>query len=71
MSDKLYEIKEAWDRINEYVYYVRNHPKSERDELDDAILLSYRQVLSGWFFSFIPITLFVKLIIYIIGLIVL
>ena len=45
------ESKEAWNRTKEYIAYVRMHPKSERDELSEIILRSYREVLFKWFFG--------------------
>ena len=45
------ESKEAWHRIREYIAYVRMYPKSDRDELSETILRSYRDVLFNWFFG--------------------
>ena len=44
----LSEFKEAWNRIKEYVQYVRTTPKSERTELHEDILRSYEQMLIKW-----------------------
>ena len=49
------ESKEAWNRIREYIAYVRMHPMSERDELSETILRSYREVLFKWFFGLLGV----------------
>ena len=49
MTNIISEIKEARLRIKEYIDYVRKHPKSERDELSEVILKSYREVVFMWF----------------------
>ena len=42
------ELKEACYRIQEYYYTVKDIPKSERDDLDQAILDSYEEVILKW-----------------------
>ena len=56
MRNIINEFKESWNRIREYIAYVRKHPKSERDEIS-AILLSYRVVLFKWFFGLLGLIL--------------
>ena len=52
------ESMEAWNRTREYIAYVRMRPKSERDELSETILRSYREVLFKWFFGLLGLILF-------------
>ena len=51
------EIKEALLRIEEYLDYLRKHPKSERSEIDEVILRSYREVLFKWFMGLMGLIL--------------
>ena len=51
------ESKEAWNRTKEYIAYVRIHPKSERDELSEIILRSYREVFCKWLFGLLGLIL--------------
>ena len=57
MRNIIYEFKEAWKRIREYIAYVRKHPKSERDEISETILRSYREVLFKWFLGLLGLIL--------------
>ena len=57
MRNIINEFKEAWNRIKEYIAYVRKHPKSERDEISETILRSYREVLFKWFFGLLGLIL--------------
>ena len=53
MKDNFNEIKEVRLRIKEYIDFVRKHPRSERDELSEIILKSYREVFSNWFIGLV------------------
>ena len=51
MYDKIRDIQQGLARINGYIDYKRDHPKSVRDGYDDVILISYEMHLSRWFFE--------------------
>ena len=57
MGNIINEFKEARDRTREYIDYARKHPKSERDDISEAILRSYREVLCKWFFGLLGLIL--------------
>ena len=48
LKDLCNDTKEAWNRTRELWRWTRKHAKSERDDLEQAIVKSYKSVLSRW-----------------------
>ena len=42
------EFKEFKNRVKESLFFVIENPKSTRNELDECLLFSYREVMLGW-----------------------
>lgn len=45
------EIKEFWNRVRESLFFIIENPKSTRDELDECLSFSYREVILGWLYE--------------------
>ena len=59
------EIKEAWPQIKAYYYIVKEWPKSERDDLQNAISSSYEEHIYTWVKDkLLPVKLLCKIVWY-------